>query len=346
MTGFVLDEFLVGVLRSWAHVCCFLLLDNTAFIPFACFYFYIQTHIYNYLKGSVLSGRPEARYEAYARAYAGCGSYTSVDYRRSYARMYEALCCMNHENEDKYSKLSKERPYDIIGKTVRLEALDVKRHLKDVFRLTSGEPALESKAYDAQEVWGFWEDGPFQNETKLRESFVFQRKQNEAGFAIVNSVTDKTLGVILLRNDDPNNLTIQLEPPIMQPLREGTKEQLESCYMLMDRLFAHGYRRIQISVDSVDADKRKMCTRLGFTLEGLLHKHMVVKEASRDSSIYSMLNSDWKSGARAALFRKLYGAAALNADTINEKAEDEADEQQRGLKKLKEAEEAAKDKKV
>jgi hypothetical protein len=49
------------------------------------------------------------------------------------------------------------------------------------------------------------------------------------------------------------------------------------------------------------------------TLEGRLYKHMVVKKANRDSHICGLLNSDWQLGARAALFQKLYGAAALTA---------------------------------
>jgi len=259
--------------------------------------------------------------------------------------MYEAICCVNHANDDKYCQLAKERPHDIIGKYVRLEALEVERHLAKVFHVTSGEPALESKSYDPQDVWGFLEDGPFENEQEMHESFVFQRKQNEAGFAIVHSVTDQVMGAVLLRHDDPHNLTIQLETPMMQPTREGSKEQFESCYLLMDRLFAFGYRRIQISVDSQDAEKCKLCTRLGFSLEGRLYKHMVVKEASRDSCIYSMLNSDWKRGARSALFKKLYGAKALRADLTNEANEEEWETRERGLQEQKRAEEEAKGKK-
>lgn len=249
--------------------------------------------------------------------------------------MYEAISCQNHATDDKYTQLFKDRPRDVIGKYVRLEALEVDRHLADVFKVTSGEPALEMKSYDPQEVWGFSEDGPFDDEEEICKSFVFQRKLNEAGFAIIHAVTDRVMGVILLRHDDPHNLTIQLEVPMMQPGRDGTKEQFEAGFLLMDRLFAFGYRRIQVSIDSQDADKRKTCSRLGFSLEGRLYKHMVVKEASRDSNIYGMLNSDWKRGARSALFKKLYGATALRADTQNELSEEEFDEQSRVLKMQK-----------
>jgi hypothetical protein len=299
------------------------------------FCFLIPFHV-----GAILSGRPEARFESYARGFAACGPYTSITYRRSYGRLYEAICCGSHAADDKHVDLWKTRPMDIIGRFVRLEPLQVERHLEDLYTVTSGEPALENRAYDPDEIWGFLEDGPFEDAKEMRESFVFQRKINEASFAIVHSVTDRVMGAILLTGDDPKNLTMQLEPPVIQPTREGSKEQMEVCFMLMDRLFAYGYRRVQLSIDSQDVNKRKLATRLGFTLEGMLHKHMVLKESSRDSIIYSLLNSDWKQGARSSIFKKLYGVQACRADGVNENNEEEYDERERFVKEKKRTEAA------
>jgi RimJ/RimL family protein N-acetyltransferase len=291
--------------------------------------------------GPVLSGRPEARFEAYARGFAGCGPYTSNTYRRSYGRVYESLACANHKSDDKYSELFKTRPGDIIGKYVRLEALEVDRHLEDLYTVTSGEPSLGNNSYDPQEIWSFVEDGPFMDAKAMRNSLIIQHKMDEAAFAVINSVTNKLMGTILLMKDDPYNLSIQLEAPIMQPSFDGSREQLETCFLLIDRLVAFGYRRIQLCIDSQDASKRKLALRLGCTLEGLLYKHMIVKESSRDSNIYSLLNSDWKRGAHRALYTKLYGKAAASADAKNELREAEVEEQQRGLKEKKRLEQEA-----
>lgn len=252
--------------------------------------------------------------------------------------MYESVCCASHAADDKYGELYQTRPHDIVGRHVRLEPLQADRHARDLFHLTSGEPRNDHKSYDPQEVWSFQEAGPFESELEMRSSFVFMRKLDEAAFGIVHSVTDRLIGALYLTHDDPTNLAIQLEPPIVPPEGEGKQEQLEACFLLMDRLFAYGYRRIQISIDSQDAVKRKLAARLGFTLEGVLYRHMVVKDSSRDSNVYGMLNSDWKAGARAALFQKLYGAAAQRFDSSNEKKEEEYDEQQRVLAQQKQAE--------
>jgi RimJ/RimL family protein N-acetyltransferase len=225
-----------------------------------------------------------------------------------------------------------------------LEALDVNRHLKKVFAATSGDMYFYKKRYEASEVWGFMEDGPFENEEQLRKSFVFQHYENQAAFAIMQNVTDHLLGVIMLSKDDPSNLSIQLDPPIVGPSSFGGIEQLEACFLLMDRLFANGYRRIQFSVDAKDSQSAKLADRLGFTLEGVLLKEMVIKESSRDSNVYGMLNSDWDKGARVALYNKLYGVAMTRADMEYNKKEEELDEQQRVLaeKKMEEMQKAGK----
>ena len=139
----------------------------------------------------------------------------------------------------------------------------------------------------------------------------------------------------MLSNDNPHDLSIELNTPIAGPSSNGSKEQLESCFLLLDRLFAHGYRRIVLSVDSKDSQGSKLADRLGFTFEGRLLKDKIIKESSRDSSIYGMLNSDWDKGARKVIYKKLYGQAMMKADTAYKQKEKEIDEQQRVLAKEK-----------
>jgi len=288
--------------------------------------------------GAILVGRPEARYEAYARAYAGCGDTTALSYRRSYARLYESVCCDSLSSDDKFSTLYKERPQGIIGKWIRLEPLEKKRHSKAVFAVTNGDPIFLKKAYDCQEVWGFQIAGPFDNPDELNKSFIFQTLENQAAFAILQNLNDRLVGVVMLSKDNPQNLSIQLDPPIIGPSNNGSKEQMEACLLLMDRLFAYGYRRIQISIDSKDSHGSKLADRLGFTFEGCLLKDQIIMESSRDSNVYGMLNSDWDKGARKVIYKKLYGAAMMKADIAYNNKEEELDEQQRVIAEKKKKE--------
>jgi len=294
--------------------------------------------------GATISGVPEARFEAYARACAGCGSYATATYCRSYARLYEAVACVNHASEKKYREHWLERPGDIVGRTIRLEPLEPGRHLDDFFAMTCGDAYKENRSFDPNETWAFHPKGPFKIPQEMQKSFLFQRKMNEAGFAIVESLTGNMVGVVFLSNDDPQNLSINLELPIVKPSSEGTVEPIEGCFLLIDRLFSIGYRRIELSVDSMDTRGKKLSGRLGFTQEGLLPKDRISKESNRDSVIYGMLNSDWDKGARAFLFKKLHGDKALKFDIRNESGESELETQNKFLAEEK-AKETAEDKK-
>eukprot|EP00559_Dactyliosolen_fragilissimus_P002272 CAMPEP_0184859346 /NCGR_PEP_ID=MMETSP0580-20130426/4347_1 /TAXON_ID=1118495 /ORGANISM="Dactyliosolen fragilissimus" /LENGTH=555 /DNA_ID=CAMNT_0027355935 /DNA_START=195 /DNA_END=1862 /DNA_ORIENTATION=+ len=304
---------------------------------------YEEEYIFAYRKcqdkpgGAMISGEPEARFEAYARSYAGCGIHASSSYKRSYARMYEAVSCKDHETEKKYRTHWIDHPSDIVGRTIRLELLDADRHLSTVFRVLSGQAYRENQSYDPNEIWGFRHQGPFGSEEEMRNSYIFQQKYNEAAYAIVEYLTDRVIGVILLTNDDPDNLSITIDAPIVKPTSEGTVEQIEACFLLMDKLFALGYRRIQYLVDSMDTTGKKLAGRIGFTQEGVLLKHMIVKDSNRDSTIYGMLNSDWSCGARMFLFKKLHGDNAAKVDQANDGKESELETQNEFLKKQKAA---------
>ena len=292
-------------------------------------------HTSNYDLGPILGGRPSHRFEAYARAFAGCGNRASLTYRWSYARMYESLAGKSHESDEKFKKIYHDHPHAIIGTACRLEPLDSSKHLNDLWDITSGNPYNEHKKYDPNEVWGFLNYGPFDNHQSMLESEVFQLEKNQAAFAIVESITERLLGVVYLSNDDPKNLNVQLELPIVKPSSDGTVEQMEACFLLLDRLFAHGYRRVQMSVDTQDVRGKRLPSRLGFTQEGQIPKHMIVKDANRDSNIYGMLNSDWDKGARAFLFKKLHGTTAQNADATIVAKEEAHHVQEEQLKEKK-----------
>lgn len=310
-----------------------------------------------YITGPTLPGRPEARYETYARAYAGCTSSDGATstYRRSYARLYEAVVCANLQSEQDYTRLFGERPHDVVGRSVRLEALEATRHAAALWAATNGTPTRDyHKSYDPLTVWGFTDvsGGPFDSVDALRQSELFasSNANNPTTAAWVirspaalapEETTAGVLGVVRLSHDAPQHLSIQLPLPILSPGCTFTsRECLEACFLLLDRLFGLGYRRVYTWVDPLDGPGRQFLSRhLGMTLEGRLYKHRIVQDASRDDCVYALLNSDWNGPVRAVLYPKLYGAAAWRADQRQERVEREREEQARVLQEQKEARE-------
>lgn len=272
--------------------------------------------------GSAVPRYPDARMEAYASAYAGCPPQTSTSYRRSYARIYEEISCVSQDTMKDYKTLMQTYPQDIIGRKVRLQPLDPKRHAADLFH------SLVTESTDRESMWYFSEYGPFKDSDEMAASRLFQRLEGEAAFAIYQHDTENLIGCILLCNDDPKNLSIELDACFTssQQLSSSSDEELEACFLILDRLFGFQYRRIQMTCDAADTRKNKLSARLGFLLEGTLPKHRIIKDANSDSNILALTNSEWgKGGVRAGLFKKLHGSKALAADIKHETRESELD---------------------
>jgi len=76
--------------------------------------------------------------------------------------------------------------------------------------------------------------------------------------------------------------------------------------------------------DTDNYGAKKTAERLGFTSEGVLRKHMVWREANRDTALYALTNSDWRDGAaehlEALVKQRLEGVKGLR------KVEEEGEE--------------------
>jgi RimJ/RimL family protein N-acetyltransferase len=65
-------------------------------------------------------------------------------------------------------------------------------------------------------------------------------------------------------------------------------------YLMASHVFDHlGYRRYEWKCNALNEPSRRAALRLGFTFEGIFRQHMVVKDRSRDSAWFSMLDREW-----------------------------------------------------
>ena len=85
----------------------------------------------------------------------------------------------------------------------------------------------------------------------------------------------------------------------------GTGINVECKMILLGRAFAAGLRRVEFKTDARNERSRGALLALGATFEGILRKHMVVRdEGARDSAYYSVIDDEW-AGVRAGLERRL-----------------------------------------
>jgi RimJ/RimL family protein N-acetyltransferase len=64
-------------------------------------------------------------------------------------------------------------------------------------------------------------------------------------------------------------------------------------YLMMAQSFGLGYRRYEWKCDALNAPSRAAAERLGFHYEGVFRQHSVVKARNRDTSWYSIVDSEW-----------------------------------------------------
>jgi RimJ/RimL family protein N-acetyltransferase len=86
----------------------------------------------------------------------------------------------------------------------------------------------------------------------------------------------------------------------MTPTLQKTTAATEAMYLMACHVFDHlGYRRYEWKCNAENGPSRRAAERFGFTFEGIFRKHMVVKDRSRDTAWFSMLDCEWPARKKA-----------------------------------------------
>jgi N-acetyltransferase len=86
----------------------------------------------------------------------------------------------------------------------------------------------------------------------------------------------------------------------------GTGVNVETKLLLLEHAFERvGLRRVEFKTDARNERSRGALLALGATFEGILRKHMVVRDGGeRDSAYYSVIDDEWPA-VKAGLRRRL-----------------------------------------
>ena len=146
-------------------------------------------------------------------------------------------------------------------------------------------------------LWRYLPDGPFPDRTSFDANLEFRaRSESLAYFAILDGVTEHALGWAALMRIEPTQRCIEVGSILYSPALQRTRGATEAMYLLARYVFEDlGYRRYEWKCDSLNAPSRAAARRLGFTFEGIFREHMIVKNRSRDTAWFSMLDVEWPS---------------------------------------------------
>ena len=80
---------------------------------------------------------------------------------------------------------------------------------------------------------------------------------------------------------------------MLSPTLHRSAAATESLYLIVNKAFESGFRRLEWKCDALNDDSRNAALRFGFVLEGVFRQHMIVKGRNRDTAWLAMIDTEW-----------------------------------------------------
>ncbi len=180
------------------------------------------------------------------------------------------------------------QPVTLTGRYCVLEPLD-QRHVPELWKAA----ATGTRAGD--ESWDYLGYGPFEDEAAMAATVSALANQPDAvAWAVRPLATGVASGWLTLMDIQQGHAAIELGNVWFAPVMQHTSAAREAIFMLL-RLAADdlGYRRLVWKCNAFNAASRRAALSLGFTYEGELRAHYVVKGRRRDTSMFSIVAEEW-----------------------------------------------------
>ena len=184
----------------------------------------------------------------------------------------------------------------IRGSHVELEPLHP-RHVPELWQAAQAGTAAGDASF------AYLGYGPFADAAGLVAQVAEMASQHDPlAWAVRPVATGVVTGWLTLMDIQPRNAVIELGNIWFAPPLQRTRAATEAMFLLL-RMAADelGYRRLVWKCNALNAPSRRAALRLGFTFEGVLRSHMVVKGRNRDTAYYSILPPEWPPARDALL---------------------------------------------
>ena len=182
-------------------------------------------------------------------------------------------------------------PVTLRGRSVTLEPLNAESHTAALWRAVRGHDQL----------WTWLLDGPYATESDLRRAIEMKQAATDAVFlAIVPAATGEAAGWASYMRMEPAHGVVEVGNILLTTSLQRTTAATEAMFLMASHVFDDlGYRRYEWKCNAKNHPSRRAAERLGFTFEGIFRQHMVVKDQSRDTAWFSMLDREWPARKRA-----------------------------------------------
>lgn len=172
------------------------------------------------------------------------------------------------------------------GRYARLEPLSIEQHAADLF--AANDTDTEGRN------WTYLAYGPFPT---LMDYMDWMRRvclgADPLFFAICDAKTQKAVGVAAYLRIDPANGSIEVGHLNFSPLLQKTPIATEAMFLMMQHVFALGYRRYEWKCHALNAGSRTAAQRFGFSYEGVFRQATISKGRNRDTAWYACIDKEW-----------------------------------------------------
>jgi RimJ/RimL family protein N-acetyltransferase len=174
------------------------------------------------------------------------------------------------------------------GRFCRLEPINSAVHAADLFAAN----ALDVEGRN----WTYLSYGPFPDLESYRAWIEATCLSDDPlFFAIVSLRTGKAVGVASFLRITPESGSIEVGHINYSPVLSRTPAGTEAMALMMNHVFALGYRRYEWKCDAFNAPSRVAAQRLGFSFEGVFRQATVYKGRNRDTAWYAVIDKEWPS---------------------------------------------------
>lgn len=119
-------------------------------------------------------------------------------------------------------------------------------------------------------------------------------KQHNFSYCIRSLEHGQPLGVSAYLRTQAEAGSIEIGHLSFSPLLQQTTAATEALFMMIDAVFALGYRRCEWKCNALNEPSIRAAKRLGFRYEGTFRQAQVVKGCNRDTAWFSILDSEWQ----------------------------------------------------
>jgi RimJ/RimL family protein N-acetyltransferase len=189
-------------------------------------------------------------------------------------------------------------PVTLEGRHVRLEPLGL-HHAPDL-REAGSDPS----------IWSYLSGTAFRDLAHTEAWIAGVLPEVEAGrqvaFATVDLPTGRAVGSTRYLDIRPADRGIEIGSTWLGVAAQRTAVNTESKFLLLRHAFETlGAVRVQLKTDARNVRSQNAIARIGAVREGVLRRHMVVRDGYvRDSVYFSIVDEEWPS-VKAALLARL-----------------------------------------